>query len=331
MAFEPESVTIAISDIFPLKTVPASVRGSRKYRQIAASMKKARIAQPPIVSRHPSMKGRYLLLDGHLRIEVLKEQGEETVTCLVSLDDEAFTYNRQVNHLATIQEHKMILKLVERGIPEQTIAETLDVDVASIRMKRDLLNGISPDAAEMLKDRQCPINTIQTLKKMKPDRQVEAVELMIAMNDFTVSGTICVPAGRDIGSHLELTKLRNRGRGERGRDDRSRTLPTRRAAADSRRPDTGICACPAARRRLPQDVFSRTMSLRPCGYAGVALSRPLPWAYCRHGVPFPAGRRSHRHPGDPTHPAFGGAAENSGAATASVRQTAPLRPSHRAS
>ena len=186
MAFEPESVTIAISDIFPLKKVPASVRGSRKYRQIAASMKKARIAQPPIVSRHPSMKGRYLLLDGHLRIEVLKEQGEDAVTCLVSLDDEAFTYNRQVNHLATIQEHKMILKLVERGIPEETIAETLDVDVKSIRMKRDLLNGVSPAAAEMLKDRQCPINTIHTLKKMKPDRQVEAVELMIAMNDFTV-------------------------------------------------------------------------------------------------------------------------------------------------
>ncbi len=187
MAFEPESVTIAISDIFPLKKVSASVRGSRKYRQIAASMKKARIAQPPIVSRHPSMKGRYLLLDGHLRIEVLKEQGEDTVTCLVSLDDEAFTYNRQVNHLATIQEHKMILKLVERGIPETLIAETLDVDVRSIRIKRDLLNGISPEAAEMLKDRQCPINTIQTLKKMKPERQIEAVELMIAMNDFTVS------------------------------------------------------------------------------------------------------------------------------------------------
>ncbi len=186
MAFEPESVTIAISDILPLKKVSASVRGSRKYRQIAASMKKARIAQPPVVSRHPGMKGKYLLLDGHLRIEVLKEQGEDTVTCLVSLDDEAFTYNRQVNHLATIQEHKMILRLVERGIPEELIAETLDVDVKSIRMKRDLLNGISPDAAEMLKDRQCPINTIQTLKKMKPDRQVEAVELMIAMNNFTV-------------------------------------------------------------------------------------------------------------------------------------------------
>ncbi len=187
MAFEPESVTIAISDIFPLKKVSAGVRGSRKYRQIAASMKKARIAQPPIVSRHPSMKGKYLLLDGHLRIEVLKEQGEDTVTCLVSLDDEAFTYNRHVNHLATIQEHKMILKLIERGIPETLIAETLDADVKSIRMKRDLLNGISPEAAEMLKDRQCPINTIQTLKKMKPDRQVEAVDLMISMSDFTVS------------------------------------------------------------------------------------------------------------------------------------------------
>ena len=186
MGFESESVTIAVRNIFPLKQVPDSVRISRKYRQIAASIQEVGIAQPPIVARHAKLKDKYLLLEGHLRIEVLKELGIDIVTCLVSTDDEAFTYNRQVNRLATIQEHRMILKLIERGVSEERIAETLDVNVTSIRAKRDLLNGVCPEAAEILKDKQCPMNTIQALKKMKPMRQVEAAEMMISMNNYTV-------------------------------------------------------------------------------------------------------------------------------------------------
>ena len=187
MAFEPASVSVPVSDILLLRQVSSDVRKSRKYRQIMVSIQKTGIAQPPIVSRHPRMKGRYVLLDGHLRIDVLKEQGADRVTCLVSLDDEAFTYNRHVNRLATIQEHKMILKLVERGVPEKLIAEALDVNITSIRTKRNLLNGICPEAADILKDKQCPINTIRAIKKMKPERQVEAAELMVAMNNYSVS------------------------------------------------------------------------------------------------------------------------------------------------
>ena len=186
MAFEPESVSIAVRDIFPLKQVPATAKRSRKYRQIAAAIAKVGIAQPPVVARHDTLDGKYLLLEGHLRLEVLKDLGIDYVTCLISLDDEAFTYNRQVNRLATIQEHKMILKLVERGIPEERIAETLDVNVTHIRAKRSLLQGICPEAAELLKDKHCPINTFRTLKKMKPLRQVEAAELMIAMGNYTI-------------------------------------------------------------------------------------------------------------------------------------------------
>ena len=184
MAFEPESVSIAVHDILPLRQVSAVVRRSRKYRQIASAITKVGIAQPPVVARHDTLDGKYLLLEGHLRIEVLKDLGIDQVICLVSLDDEAFTYNRLVNRLATIQEHKMILKLIERGIPEKRIAETLDVDVKHIRAKRDLLHGICPEAAELLKDKHCPIVAIKTLKKMKPLRQVEAAELMIAMEQL---------------------------------------------------------------------------------------------------------------------------------------------------
>lgn len=128
---------------------------------------------------------------------VLKELGEETVTCLVASDDEAFTYNKRISRLATIQEHKMILRAVERGVPEARIAAALNVDVALIRRKRNLLNGICAEAAELLKARHCPINGFRALRKMKPLRQIQAAELMIAANNYTVAYAEAILAATD--------------------------------------------------------------------------------------------------------------------------------------
>ena len=187
IAFEPESILVDLTDLLPVKSFPKTIKKSRKYQQVAASIREIGIIEPPVVARQDGRTGKFLLLDGHLRIEVLKELEIGAVTCLVATDDEAFTYNKRVNRLATIQEHKMILKAVERGVPEDRIAKALDVDVPSIRRKRRLLDGICPEVAELLKDRHCPINTFRSLKKMKPMRQVEVAELMIAMNNFSIT------------------------------------------------------------------------------------------------------------------------------------------------
>lgn len=48
----------------------------------------------------------------------------------------------------------MILKAIKSGVSEERIAKVLNVDVASIRQKRDLLEGICKEAAEILKTRQ---------------------------------------------------------------------------------------------------------------------------------------------------------------------------------
>lgn len=187
MAFEPDSVLIRLADILPVKQLSATIKKSRKYQQILASIQEVGIIEPPVVARQEGRQGKFLLLDGHLRIEVLKELEVDEVTCLIATDDEAFTYNKRVNRLATIQEHKMILKAIERGVPEDRIAKALDVNIPSIRRKRRLLDGICPEAAELFKDKHCPLNTFQSLKKMKPMRQVEVAELMIAMNNFSIT------------------------------------------------------------------------------------------------------------------------------------------------
>jgi ParB-like chromosome segregation protein Spo0J len=187
MAFEEAGLCIAIAHIQPLKLVSSEVKKTSKYAQIAASIREVGIVEPPVVARDNSDPGKYLLLDGHLRVDVIKDLGQTHVTCLISTDDEAFTYNKRVNRIAMIQEHRMILKAVQRGVPEDRIAKALNVDVQSIVRKRRLLEGICPEVAEILKDKHIAINTFTELRKMVPLRQIEAAELMVAMNKYTIS------------------------------------------------------------------------------------------------------------------------------------------------
>jgi len=100
-------------------------------------------------------------------------------------DDEAFTYNKRVNRLATVQEHYMIVKAIERGVSEEKLARALNVDIKRIKTKRTLLDGVCPEVAEMLKDKSVDTEVFSLLRKMKPLRQIEAVELMSAMNNYT--------------------------------------------------------------------------------------------------------------------------------------------------
>jgi RepB plasmid partitioning protein/ParB-like nuclease domain len=163
------------------------VKRSAKYRQIAASISEVGLVEPPVVTRSRGNNGKFLLLDGHLRLEVLSDRGYLEVDCLVSTEDEAFTYNKRVNRIAIIQEHRLILKAIENGVSEARIAKALNVDVGSIRKRRRLLEGICAEAVELLKEKHLALNTFSELRKLCPIRQIEAAELMIAMNIFSNS------------------------------------------------------------------------------------------------------------------------------------------------
>lgn len=91
LGFEDDCVTLPIDAILPLRALGKSAKSSRKYRQIVASIAQIGIVEPPVVVRNPDKSATWLLLDGHLRIEALKDAGESEVECLVSTDDEAFT------------------------------------------------------------------------------------------------------------------------------------------------------------------------------------------------------------------------------------------------
>lgn len=185
LSFEATCLCIPIAAIQPLKLITPAIKKSPKYAQIVASIGEVGLVEAPVVARDRGERGKYLLLDGHLRIEALKDMGKTEVECLVSSDDEAFTYNRRVNRIAIIQEHRMILKAIERGAPEERIAKAFNVNVDEIRRKRRLLEGICPEAVELLEDKHVALNAFGFLRQMVPLRQMEAAELMVAMNKYS--------------------------------------------------------------------------------------------------------------------------------------------------
>jgi ParB-like chromosome segregation protein Spo0J len=187
IAFEEATLRVPLSDIQPLREVPPTVRKSVKYAQIAASMLEIGIIEPPVVIRDASDETKFHLLDGHLRIDILRERGEPDAICLVATEDEAFTYNRRLNRIATVQEHKMILNVIIKGVSEERLARALNVNISNIRAKRNLLRGICPEVAELLKARHVPMNAFNELRRLKPIRQIGAAQLMVAMNRFSTS------------------------------------------------------------------------------------------------------------------------------------------------
>lgn len=140
-----------------------------------------------MVARDPDAFEKYILVDGHVRMAALRELGILSVECLIATDDEAFTYNKRISRIAIIQEHLMILKAIDRGVPEEVIAATLNVNVQQIKLKKRLLKGICPEVVDLLKDQFVPMNTFAELRKMVAMRQIEAAQLMLAMNKFSIN------------------------------------------------------------------------------------------------------------------------------------------------
>jgi len=186
-AFERTTLVLPLGRLLPSRIISKDLQQGRKFAQIRASMLEIGLIEPLVVAPAPSQEGCYTVLDGHIRLQVARELELPSLLCLSAKDDEAYTYNKRVSRLATVQEHYMILRALERGVPEERLAKALDVNVDAIRRRRDLLNGICPEVVEMLKNANFAAEIMRLLRRMKPARQIECVELMLSLNNFSIS------------------------------------------------------------------------------------------------------------------------------------------------
>jgi len=157
LGFEFDQVNLHLDKILPSKLISEYVIKSKKYNQILASIKEVGLVEPLVVF---PQDGQYILLDGHMRLEALKSEGNTEISCMVAKDDEAFTYNKRISRLSPVQEHYMILRAIEKGVSGERLARALGIDLKSIQKKSTLLDGISETVSEILNDRHFPAATI---------------------------------------------------------------------------------------------------------------------------------------------------------------------------
>jgi len=186
-AFELQLPLIQLANILPIRQVSDVDRELTRYRSIHASIKEIGLLEPLVIYPQRDSKGKFLLLDGHTRVDILKRIGTTEALCIISKEDEAYSYNRHVNFLSPIQENGMIVRAIKDGVPAERIAAALHVDIKKIKASMNLLNGIHPEVVEMLNSKQVTAGALMQLKKVRPIRQLEMAELMISTNIYTVA------------------------------------------------------------------------------------------------------------------------------------------------
>ena len=185
IGFELRKLRLSLDVILPVRKNESPRKMIRRYQAIVNSIKELGLIEPLMVYPQKKQPDHYLLMDGHLRYYALKELGITEADCLVSCEDESFTYNARINRLSPVQEHAMIVKAVKNGVTVERIASALNIRIESIRGTLNLLDGIHPQAVELIKDKQICTAAIRLFKRVTALRQIKMAELMVSANIFT--------------------------------------------------------------------------------------------------------------------------------------------------
>lgn len=79
----------------------------------------------------------------------------------------------------------MISKAVQSGVAPEKIAAALNMKLRDVKAMLNLLNGIHPEAADLLKEKPICTHAIYMLRRVAPERQIEMAELMVSLNNYT--------------------------------------------------------------------------------------------------------------------------------------------------
>ncbi len=82
-------IYLETNKLIPSKELLENVKLSHKYHQIVTSIESLGIIEPIIVF-YDKDKDAIKILDGHLRVEALKDLGLEKAPCILSSIDNAF-------------------------------------------------------------------------------------------------------------------------------------------------------------------------------------------------------------------------------------------------
>lgn len=154
------------------------------YASILSSISEVGLIQPLVVCPSTA-KGKYRILDGHIRFYALKELNQQYVYCIVSNDDERYTFDAQINNLSTFQKAAMIAKAVKSNVPLERIATALAMSEKQILSDMNAAEGLDEKVVEILKTVNVTVKALKELRKVKSVRQIQIAQRMKALHNYS--------------------------------------------------------------------------------------------------------------------------------------------------
>ncbi|EPN2807517.1 plasmid partitioning protein RepB C-terminal domain-containing protein [Serratia marcescens] len=172
-----------VDELMYSRPLPVNIRSSMKYNQIAITVKEIGLIEPVVV--FIDSKNNKRILDGHLRVDVLKELGVKKVHCLISPIEDTYTYNKRVNRITIVQEQKMLLRAVDSGVSVDKLCAVLGVSAQTVQGKLKISEGIALEVMALLAEKNVPQALFGLLRKLKSYKQIEMVNTLVSINNFT--------------------------------------------------------------------------------------------------------------------------------------------------
>lgn len=169
LGFERDCIEIPLEKLRNTMDLPIGIKESITYRQIRSSVQVIGLVEPIVVVLNSSKRDTFLILDGRMRVEALRDLGVQQALCLISTDDEGYTYNKRVNRLSVKQ-----------------LAEALNLSTDAIRQKFRLLDGICDEVVTLLAEKPATYGMFHVLKQMKPFRQIDVAQSMVNLNNYSL-------------------------------------------------------------------------------------------------------------------------------------------------
>ena len=95
--------------------------------------------------------------------------------------------NRVLQSSAAVLAQAIRSRCIDLATWKADFAAALNMSVEDIRARVNLLEGLHPQAVELLKDQPIAPGGLAVLKKVTGVRQIEIAELMVSVNNFTSS------------------------------------------------------------------------------------------------------------------------------------------------
>src|SRR5580765_8397280 len=102
-AFKQQEFVLPLENIVMQREITPNYRKSEIYLRIMASLEHIGLIEPVVV--FPRNPDDYLLLDGHVRLDILKNKNIGEVRAIFATDDEAYTYNKRINFIPPVAQH----------------------------------------------------------------------------------------------------------------------------------------------------------------------------------------------------------------------------------